>query len=80
MDRVDCERTMEKLARGETIEESTLVSEAYSNYVMKMFEETGCLKNDVLHFERLKKALEEELIDVDVFNKALWGQVEFLDF
>ena len=78
--RSDFEKIMESLARGKMSNEPTIMSESYINHLTEQLIDKGCIEDDKVYMEKLKVSLENKEIDINIFNKPLWNEIEDLNF
>ena len=75
-----CKELLEKLARGRITKEPTILSKCYIDFVAREFNKHGCSISGRVLMSKLRECLESKLIDVNVFNKVLWNEIEELEF
>ena len=76
----DYEDALEKLARGKITKEQTILSKSYLDFVTKELESKGCIVNKKLNMIKLRTALKEKVVEIEIFNKPLWNEIEELNF
>ncbi len=76
--RIEYEDTLEKLARGRVNHEPTLLSSGYAAYVTRKLGAKGCISQDCLRMDQLRKCLKEDQSAIDMFNRVLWNEMEAL--
>jgi len=78
--KADYEEILEKLARGAIASESNLITGGYKTFIKRELEKQGCLTNEEIDTAAFETALRDKLIDIDILNKPLQGEIEELTF
>ena len=56
------------------------MSELYKNFIVELLEKNNCIISEELDTNVLREALENSKINIEIFNKALWGEIEDIEF
>ena len=78
--KTDYEDNLEKLARGRITKKPTILSKSYLDFVERELKAKDCLMGEKLSMDKLREHLEDNTFNLDILNKALWNEIEELDF
>ena len=62
------------------MDSACIMSELYKNFIIELLKKNNCIINEELNTNVLREALKTKKINIEVFNKALWGEIEDIEF
>ena len=77
---IEFDKTLLKITQGTIEERSNLLIDTYMEFVHEKLENVRCLINGKIDIKILKESLINGAIEVDIFNRVLWGEIEDLNF
>jgi len=74
------ESIIKKLAIGRVMDDSAMIPDIYLDFIKKHLTNTQCIIQDELYINKFKECLQTGIIDINILNKPLWGEIEELNF
>lgn len=73
-------KLLEMLATGKVMDKSDIIPKTYIEFVVEELNSKGCIAGGELCVSAFRKALETGSVDIGIFNKPLWGEIEELNY